>query len=676
MALKLQIPVVKERIHHPRSKITYVYDKEVRNLTQIPTQVFAQKVLSADVITRDFFYIASLMESWIYLKTNIKLISNGHLPLIGDEKISLVLTGSTVVDYLAKTQASKSFKETYDEFFKEDELTYRLNLKTNESNRYEILSAYAIESATEFLQLVANGLEAIYLQGTNSGFMSTIFASNATKSNLDLNVDYNNQLLSDIKKTMAKPGFNYVNDILSTRSAKTVLAKGEAFRNTNATLAGNIGTLTTNLAKNPVTLMLSPYIYYFSNSVTKIEASSIKTCDDFISDIKSKLNAVLLNLSQNEIYAGNNKVNFNRGVVDQIAAFASGKTFNVKVGEADSEQPVYSTLKLPSDYNFVSVETLNQYVYTDAETFDKNKTTFGTQPKHHYVIVDQTNAEVTRSGKFQRDSDYVELVLSNILNGTLVGFNKEFRGLDMSIKLISIEVPRYSATDYGIVMNSQIIATPISSWQNSNLSDADKLMTGSILKTDSKLSMEYLLAKQIFDSDHYLPWINMAGDSKCKSSSANCTLATPLVQMLFLIDKSQISENASEHKPYERVSENASEHKSQINNLREVLANPGTKPFAYKLHLSQDFFDQNPTMSFYDLVTIDPTYLEKNPHIALPVKFVTIMDATGGKISPELLQKFQISYNWLANDLDPETIPKTYAEFRSNLKQVVDSLSS
>jgi hypothetical protein len=657
MALKLQIPVIKERIHPPRSKTTYVFDREIDNLIKIPTQVFARTVVSNELIAKDFFYIFSLMESWVYLQTNIKLISNGHMPLIGEEKISLVLTGNAVVDYFEKVQATESFKKTYGEYFKEDELTYRLKLKTSESNRYEIMSAYAIESAVEYLQLVANGLEAIYSQGSDTKFMETIFASNKNTllQNLDLNVNYDDIFLSELKKNMAKPGFAYVNDILSTRSIREVQAKSESFRNSNSILATNIQYLTSNLSQKPITLMLSPYVYYFSNKVTKIDALSTKTYNDFLSEIKIKLNAILLDLSKKEIYAGNQKVNFKKGVVAQVASLKEQtKKFYVKVGDADSEQPVYSELSLPSDFNFVTVEMPNQYIYIDAETFEKKKVSFGSKPRNHHIIVDQSFAEVTRSGKFQRDSDYVELALSNILNGTQIGSDKTFRGLDMDLKLISVEIPRYSATDYGLIMNSVETTTLIANSKGSSFSDIDKLMGNAVLRTDAKMSLEYLLMKQVFDSDHYFPWINMAGDSKCKSSSMNCTLATPLVQMLFLLA--------------------ANPDKSQLANLKELLATT-EKPFDYKLHLDPEYYDQNPTMSFYDLVTIDPAYLERNNNASLIIKFLTIMDSTGGKLNPELIKKFQTSYNWLPSNINPANIPATYKEFRENLVTVVKNLS-
>ncbi|AEX61823.1 hypothetical protein CE11_00690 [Megavirus courdo11] len=97
--IKLNTPVIKEE-HRPAKNrkslnrqypINTIHDISTRSLFSVIYNDIDSQLILAKII--------SLIEPWIYLHTNVKLVDHGHLPLIGQETINLISRGKYILDY-------------------------------------------------------------------------------------------------------------------------------------------------------------------------------------------------------------------------------------------------------------------------------------------------------------------------------------------------------------------------------------------------------------------------------------------------------------------------------------------------------------------------------------------------------------------------------------------------
>ncbi len=267
----VHVPVIKEKIHELKNSQSLDYVSGEKLLTKISTLSVASTLFDDNtsiILTRLF----SLIESWIYIHTNIKLIDNGQLPLYGTETINLVLYGNNVVNNYIKTSIrnqteNKNIVHDLNKIHSLDldektEFQYDLHISTSNANRFEIIEKYVIESLVDILNIFSEGFDALFQFSDDLKTFDLIYQQIKTPT-IDIEIDYSKKNLIELKKLMEIPFFNFSIDLMFYPSAQKI----SQARNTNYELTDLINSQLKELENQSGDIMYFPYIYYFSRKI-------------------------------------------------------------------------------------------------------------------------------------------------------------------------------------------------------------------------------------------------------------------------------------------------------------------------------------------------------------------------------------------------------------------------
>lgn len=632
--IKLHIPKIVERIH----KLSTIDDSQrqyqMNELLNLPTRAMMQTIFNnADVIT-NFVGLIALLEPWIYLHANIKLIDNNHLPLVGEEKITLILTGDTLINYYYNNEKDKlnlennrsnifasnvsqnSFFEKYDKAFGQNGFEYKLNIKTTNSNRFDIIEKYCIESATEFFDLVAAGLDTIYSYYSDRKMIGLMFPMLSVKDQ-NINILYENEYLTRIKNLMASPHFSYSLNLFSSNDDVKRSASFTNIRESNINTIDSIDRETRDLPKQMDNLMFFPYIYYFNKIALKNVSKTSGLSQNFVTILTSKINSFLLKLSENFYQNLNNTISYLvSSSKNTLSPIYVKRTTEIDPSE-DKYLAFYDEIVVPNNPTFKQDVNESVYIYGTIDGIKKD--IIDVPKRRHFVVVDQSYAQSTRNGTHNQDLDIISLKLNNILAQT---------GLDMSFNLVKIDIEKYGSSDYGFIANS--------SWN---------LVEPHNIKIDTKKNLIKNLMEKLFDGRHYLPWNN---DIRPDYS---------ISKLLFLLKIT----NPDELIFLEKI--------LTTNNLEQYL---GYHTF-YNINYQ--------TNSFYNLIWIDHLTVKRYYDIEYLIKFIILMDNLKNRknITDEqiyqLLCNFQKSYGWYCEEISSDKFFDAYTLFRNDLLNIVKELN-
>ncbi len=640
--IRLQTPIIKETIHPKKTPtaLNWLYpEKIIHNISS--------KALIDNIYNENYQHILvgliSLIEPWVYLHTNLKLIDNGHLPLIDDETIILISSGEYMIDYYYRIEVNKYGKQTdlfdkllqsvnnsnkdffdkYKNYFKISGIDFDLNINTSNTNRFEIIEKYVIESLVEILDKITDGLDAIYNYDNQRDVLLPIFNNNYNNDNVEsIDIDYDLDLLKKVKTIMANPTFKFDKDLMFHPTKSLIM---EA-RETNYRVFNDFGSQIDAIMNNSNNIMIFPYAYFLIKNVhgkNDYPNSSHKKFDNIIIN---QLNQYFIELSNGEIYSNYHK---NAFFVDSINGFRSInhdlylKRFNDFVPEENNNNAFYDIIKFPNITQVNNMEIIPSdsfYIYNQGkEVIDS------IVEKKHNIVVNQSKAKATRSNTYIIDKDTIELNLSVVFKGLL--FNNKPVVYPISSNIVTFEIERINSTNYVDNVNVPYQVLQI---KNPKVT----------IKTYDRKTLINKLMKKLFDEDHFLPWY-------IPNYNQN------IVKLLFLI-------NLDKHE--------------YIDFLKKLLQTQNKKELVdYSLYYCFDY----QSYSFYNLIWIDPMTVDRYYEIQYLIKFIIIMDnilllpdATLRKI----LIDFNSSYGWYDPNVDLSSVKVSYQNFKNNLLNTLNEL--
>lgn len=662
--IHLHTPVIKERYYPKKNSLSLDRLNSHLELNSVVTNSVIDNIFGDDIIRNIFIKLVTLIEPWIYLHTNIKLVDNEHLPLIGEETINLIARGENVISYyfneekkkysdpngffdqimqfispkitqLTQTTQSRlpneTFFEKYSNYFKISDIDFNLNIKTSTINRFEVIEKYAIESLIEILNILTDGFDLLHDYSDNFDLLKLSFTKVTSIPVKNISIDYYSEKLNVIKQMMAIPNFKYSTELMLHPTSQNL----QNARQSNFKLVKLIEMQLEELMLVTDDIMFFPYIYYFSKMSGKTLSRPFINYDKFNNAIRNEINKYFDLLVEYQLYDIQKRKNTVTDILSKLNELKH-KTFYINSSNIDATSEEYvmdaffDKINLPSHINANNLETIptqSTYLYNDIEGVQKIPIEKITSKKH-FIVMDQTLASSTRADTYIVDLDTIKVKLNIILKNTLL--NDKLTQLAVPADFIDITVNRINSTAY-----VDIVSAP---YKLINLQgNADEKLP---IKVHDKKTLIRDLMKNLFDGEHFLPWHIDNYDQA-------------LMRLLFLL-------NIDEH-----------EYIQFINNL---LTSDNKKSIVdYTMFYRFDY----ESYSFYNLVWIDPVIAKKYYEIEHIIKFVLVMDELI-KLSDQefnnILKDFQSSYGWI-NDLDAVTVKKSYLEFRNVLLKIVDMLS-
>uniref|UniRef100_A0A6G6ACH7 Uncharacterized protein n=1 Tax=Borely moumouvirus TaxID=2712067 RepID=A0A6G6ACH7_9VIRU len=648
--IKLNTPVIKEEIRpienrkslnrlHP---ISTIHDISTRNLFNIFSDPDSQFILVK---------LISLVEPWIYLHTNVKLVDNGHLPLIYDESINLVSRGKYILDYYFSQEKNKydnnngllnnilayindnhsnDFFKKYTKYLDMPNMSFDLNIKTNNVNRFELIEKYTVESMVEIFDILTDGFDALLDHADDITTLKTFFRplKSAYGSVENINIDYDTDDLINLRKIMAKPYFNYSMDLMLNPSSEIL----KNTRPSNYFIIDEITKHLNSLLNKTDDIMFFPYIYFFSKTICKNQASVAPGIIKFEVAIQNEINKYFILLAEKNIY---NKKTIKKmfGLIINNLSEINENTFylrNMNVDESlcdYNDSTLYDTVVIPKRLGIRDIEIIpRESVYLFNGDNKTDSKIIETSNKKHSIIFDQSLAKVTRSGTWLTDLDIFKIDLNIAILHVL--FNNLNVVYPIVADFININIERIASSIYVETVNTAPVIINYLEHPNINIKSYDK-------KT-----LIHKLVKNIFDGEHYLPWYIY---------NYNKSLA----RVLFLLN--------TERKPY-------------ISFLKKLLTIDNKKKL---VNYSMFYCFNYQAYSFYNLIWIEPTIHKQYYEIEYIIKFIIIMDELVKLPDLELnkiFSDFNVSYGWCQNDVDVPEIKESYAKFRKELLDIVNTL--
>ncbi|QGR54076.1 hypothetical protein [Moumouvirus maliensis] len=648
--IKLNTPVIKEEIRpienrkslnrlHP---ISTIHDISTRNLFNIFSDPDSQFIIVK---------LITLIEPWIYLHTNVKLVDNGHLPLIYDESINLVSRGKYILDYYFSQEKNKydnnngilnnilsyindnhsnDFFKKYTKYLDMPNMSFDLNIKTNNVNRFELIEKYTVESMVEIFDILTDGFDALLDHADDITTLKTFFRplKSAYGSVENINIDYDTDDLINLKKIMAKPYFNYSMDLMLNPSSEIL----KNTRPSNYFIIDEITKHLNSLLNKTDDIMFFPYIYFFSKTICKNQASVAPGIIKFEVAIQNEINKYFILLAEKNIYNKKTIKKMFGSIINNLSEINENTFYlrNMNVDESlcdYNDSTLYDTVVIPKRLGIRDIEIIpRESVYLFNGDNKTDSKIIETSNKKHSIIFDQSLAKITRSGTWLTDLDIFKIDLNIAILHVL--FNNQNVVYPIVADFININIERIASSTYVETVNTAPVIVNYLEHPNINIKSYDK-------KT-----LIHKLVKNIFDGEHYLPWYIY---------NYNKSLA----RVLFLLN--------TERKPY-------------ISFLKKLLTIDNKKKL---VNYSMFYCFNYQAYSFYNLIWIEPTIHKQYYEIEYIIKFIIIMDELVKLPDLELnkiFSDFNVSYGWCQNDVDVPEIKESYAKFRKELLDIVNTL--
>ena len=476
--LKAKIPVIKEYYKS--------FPKESDLFTDASKAYIDSFLQSSDEKTI-MLKIFSIANPWIKFSTNIKLVEHGFLPITSVETLELVLTGSVVFNYYLKNvyeSTDTGILSTIRSFFSSDDKSKYANINgisdmigeliviCQDSNRFEQIERFALDSIIEYYDFVGGLLDKIYSKGQN--IIDLYLNQNKIDSEIDLN--FIPESLDEMKKIMSSPIFTY--------SYKMAIDKKlDQLRPANIDIINNIFETKEKLGIVQNMFTVFPYYYYLiktaSNHNLKINV------DKYMNNMKAHIEYYLKILTGYGIYSSTKKSQLFSSLIDVLSKYP---TISIPISNLDRNisDREYTTINIniPSNLhtnNLIVRSKPDKYKYNtqNAIQTDKSRDT-----KNHSIIIDQTFGKVSRFRANIDDIDTAKLVL-NIDYSSIVSFRCE---------IFNIKIKRFYDTSYGkyLTLNVPVIF------------ELDKIKTSIHMKNSDDIMNE--LFRYIFDENEFLPW--------------------------------------------------------------------------------------------------------------------------------------------------------------------------
>ncbi|AGF85179.1 hypothetical protein QJ854_gp603 [Moumouvirus goulette] len=648
--IKLNTPVIKEEIRPVENRkslnrlhpISTIHDISTRNLFDIFSDPDSQFILVK---------LITLVEPWIYLHTNVKLIDNGHLPLIDNESINLISRGKYIFDYYFSQEKNKYGNKTSllnnileyingnqsDDFFKKytkyldmPNMSFDLNIKTNNVNRFEIIEKYVVESMVEIFDLLTDGFDTLMDHADNISTLKTFFRplKSAYGSVENININYNIPDLTKLKKIMAKPYFNYSIDLMLNPSSENI----KNIRQNNYSTVDEITKHLDNLLNKTDDIMFFPYIYYFSKTICKNQASVAPGIIKYEVAIQNEIKKYFILLSEKNIYSKKNIKRMFGSIINDLSEMNQNTFYlrNMNIYESScsyNDVSLYETIVIPKKLGIRDIEIIPResiYLYNGSNKTESK--IIETQNKKHSIIFDQSLAKITRSNTWLTDFDIFKVDLNIAIFH--VYYNNQNVIYPIVADFVSINIERINSSSYVETVNTEPVI--INYLENPNIN----------IKSYDKKTLIHKLTKNIFDGEHYLPWY---------ITNYNKSLA----RVLFLLN---------------------TERQQYITFLKKLLTTDDKKKL---INYSMFYCFNYQAYSFYNLIWTEPKIHRQYYEIEYIIKFIIIMDELVKLPDLELnkiFSDFNVSYGWCQEDVDVPEIKESYARFKKELLDIVNTL--
>ncbi len=493
--IKLHFPIIKERYHN-LEQINY---NDIENIFKdITSNAINNNLFNSSEIRNTIVRIFGYIEPWLYLKTNIKLIDNNLLPLIGNESIEIILKGDNVINFYFNTINNKKisndnlfyntkFFNKNTRYFKTSNFDFDLNIKTDNSNRFEIIEKFCLESLTEIFNYITDNFDVLFTLYNDYESLELIFNNDSISDNeTSIKIDYSHNELNKLKKIMAYPNFLFSMNYLIN---PTLANKAES-RQINTYIIKNITSEITQMQQKTNNIIFYPYIYYF----TKILSGSHKfkmTDYGFENIIKNEIKKHFKILAELSFYGKNKINNIIKDIINDINKLKNDyKCDNLNKYENDMYCKIVEINdKLSNnDIKFMPNQSLyiyNNYINNIIETIND------IPKKYHNIIIDQSYSRGSRNNNFIIDYDNITIQLNILLSK-----NNNNNNYKIPINLFNIDIIRINSTVYNEIMNMDKIIFDMSN--NNNILSYIKIYTNN--------SLIYNLIRNLFDETHFLPW--------------------------------------------------------------------------------------------------------------------------------------------------------------------------
>ncbi|ANB50736.1 hypothetical protein [Powai lake megavirus] len=653
--IKLNTPVIKEE-HRPAKNrkslnrqypINTIHDISTRSLFSVIYGDVDSQLILAKII--------SLIEPWIYLHTNVKLVDHGHLPLIGQETINLISRGKYILDYYYRqekknnTQNDNIFKnilekifniddnesniflKNYSKYFNASNMSFDLNIKTDNVNRFEIIEKYSVESMIEIIDIMTDNFDILLDHSEDLEQIKSFFRpiSSAYNDVNNINIDYDSNELNYIKNIMSKPYFDYSANLMIHPDPKNT---GEARKN-NYKLINDISQNLDKFMDKTDDLMFFPYIYYFTKLCSKNISTLTSGITKFNVAIKNEINKYFIILADRNLYNNDSKHKLFSVIVSDLSKINSNTYYlrntDVEVSNCNyTDKSLYDTVVLSRRLHQRDIQIIPRnsvYIY-NGEKGTESVYIDGINEKKHNIVFDQSLAQVTRLGTYVTDYDTLKVDLNLTLRDTK--YNELYVTYPIVANFINIRIQRINSSTYITTVDKPHIF--INYLEDKNI----------YIKSYDRKTLVYNLIENIFNSDHYLPWYLINYDKS-------------MIKLLFLL---------------------STEQHNYILFLKKLLESPNKKQLVnYSMFYCFDY----QSYSFYNLIWIEPNIHHEYYEIEYIIKFIIIMDELI-KLSDDELDKifsdFNISYGWCSNDSSVTEIKNSYALFRKKLLDIVNAL--
>ncbi|BCS83316.1 hypothetical protein QLL95_gp0807 [Cotonvirus japonicus] len=649
--IHLHTPVIKETIRPKKTKMALDKIYPEKKFHKVTKSALMNNVFNDLKSRQAILEILTLIEPWIYLHTNIKLVDHNHLPLIDEETINLISRGEYVVDYyfnverskykeienfnklFSGTDISKDFFNKTNRYFQISNISFDLNIKTNNVNRFEILEKYAIESLTQILNIITDNFDALYNYSDQPEFLQNLFKNQQTNLVDNIDINYDSVGLQNIKTLMAHPNFDFTSKLMLKPTRDLV----KHARQSNFQIISDIDKYLDELLTKYNDIMFFPYVYYFTKKANNSKYTSTINYKNFENTIINKINENFKFLVEQKLYNSSTKSNIFNDIIQGLNQM-DNQNFYLKKSSIDilpieeTQNAFYDEIKLPSNYSVNNLEIIPResvYIYNNN---GKNIDVINSySDKKHSLVINQSSGRATRSNTHIRDYDKVKIKINTIFKNLYYNNKQVIYPIDANIIVICIN----RITDTSYLDNMQDTYQYIDIIDNSENSKG----ATTTLKSYNRRTLIHKLTKKIFDGEHYLPWFINNYDKE-------------LIRLLFLL-------NLDQHE--------------YIDYLKELLTTSNKK---FLVNYSLFYCFNYESYSFYNLIWIDPSVNDKYYEISYIIKFIIIMDEITklpDKNLIKIIKDYNTSYGWYDN-VDTNNFRKSYLNFRTSLIKIIDTL--
>uniref|UniRef100_A0A6C0LRU1 Uncharacterized protein n=1 Tax=viral metagenome TaxID=1070528 RepID=A0A6C0LRU1_9ZZZZ len=645
MSLSHHFPIQKE-FHHIAKNANAIdrLNSEIE-LKHIISHSIIKSLYSDPKIRIPLIKLILLIEPWIYLHINMKLIDLDHLPLIGGEIIELILNGNSAINYyfsLVKLNISKidrklhDFYDEYANLFNIEDFNFTIRIKTNDSNRFEIIEKIVNDSILEFYDIVANILDNLLIMSNSRKDLEIMFKTKHNK-NLNLSIDYDSLQLINIKKIMAYENFDFSCHLLFNPSEKNKLIA----RKSNIKTINQISSFINEMSNYKNILIFEPYLYYFSNFNKKnIEKINIRS-NPYRIKIINEINSIALELNSADIYSNSRITLAIHSVISDLSKH-TGNIFYKKYDKIDitskeyQEDTFFQKIVLSNNIKPEICKSLSYYKYNDIYGIHENVLELFSQPsmkliipvqtcpiveRYHSIYVDQSLGDRTRMNNYVRDEDTLSLHINLKLDNILI--NSEKNKITIPINLYNIKIIRYESSHY---------FDEVTSIKFNKINVSIEKKYNILIKIPEKQELIHYLIKMLFDDRSYLPWYEPS-------------YFKYIVKIFFLIYL---------------------DNPSCITFLSDLLSK--------KININHImYFEENEDMySFYNLIWLDHQIVSKYYEIEYIIKFIIILEEISKlpfEKSNKLFHKFHNIYEW--DDSNENLVDDILKEFTNFKKELI-----